>query len=415
MNKLPYEHIWFTLDDYLIDNTFGKPYLKTVPSKWKKEFSTVTEMYETIMLDIQYHINLFFDEFFSHVDINTLPVNKYKLIKFACYSTFTSKLYGMLITDKNIKQSFANNAGYSIEENLTRDSNHYLDIFTPSALKALNQTGIKQLQARGSWKETFANIKDKNFEYIYTAEEIDELIEIIRIESENLFKDIALYIEVALDNYKNNLITNKDFILSIATSMIETEDTLEKVVEKVIDETMIVLPELIIKDEIFVNSIKVGVTNFIQSDEKLKEIISQNTADILDDDEKFLSILKDSIFKLLKEDKQTIEDLANEILKNEDFKNELISNINIDLTNKIVGVENKVIQLEKLVQTLKENIDLQGILIEELKNSKANVSDLTDMSNYYNKTEIGDISQLPYSTKLTESFNKVNKNYEESK
>lgn len=233
MKKLPYEQIWFSLEEYLSDNTFGKPYLSTVPSKWKKEFSTVTEMYNTIMLDIQHHVNLFFNELFSHVDIYVLPINKLKLIKAACYSTFVSKLYGMLITDKNIKQTFSNNSGYSIEENQTRETNHYQDIFTPSAIKALNQTQIKQLwKAYTTWEEVFAHIKNKNFDYIYTATEIDELIEIIRIESENLFKNIASYVEDRLLKYKTELANDEKLINNISKTLIENEELVNKFEEK---------------------------------------------------------------------------------------------------------------------------------------------------------------------------------------
>lgn len=233
MKKLPYEKVWFSLDDYLKDNTFGKPYLSTVPPKWKKEFSTITEMYNTIMLDIQHHVNLFFNELFSHVEVNVMPINKVKLIKAACYSTFVSKLYGMLITDKNVKQTFSNNSGYSIEENQTRETNHYQDIFTPSALKALNQTQIKQLwKVYNTWEQVLSHINDKNFDYIYTAAEIDELIEIIRIESENLFKDIAAYVEDRLDKYKTELSNDVELIENISTSLVENEELVNRFEEK---------------------------------------------------------------------------------------------------------------------------------------------------------------------------------------
>jgi hypothetical protein len=257
MKKIPYEEIWFTLDDYLKDNTFGKPYLSTVPPKWKKEFTTVTEMYNTIMLDIQYHINLYFNELFSHIDVKFLPINKVKLIKNACYSTFVSKLYGMLITNKNIKQIFSNNSGYSIEEDLTRDTNHYLDIFTPDALKALNATQIKQMfQIYKNWEEVFAHIKDKNFDYIYTAAEIDELIQIIKIESVNLFKQIAAYVEDRLDKYKTELANDKELINNISTSLVENEELVNSFEEKLETKFTEKLDE--IEDEIIINKNKIN-------------------------------------------------------------------------------------------------------------------------------------------------------------
>lgn len=139
----------------------------------------------------------------------------------------------MLITDKNVKQTFSNNSGYSIEENQTRETNHYQDIFTPSAIKALNQTQIKQLwKVYSTWEEVFSHIKDKNFDYIYTAAEIDELIEIIRIKSENLFKDIAAYVEDRLDKYKKELSQDGELINNIATKLVDNEDLVNKFEEK---------------------------------------------------------------------------------------------------------------------------------------------------------------------------------------
>ncbi|WP_342268787.1 hypothetical protein [Spiroplasma endosymbiont of Aspidapion aeneum] len=385
-----YESPWFKLDDYLNENRYGIQKLIGLPSKWRNEFSTLDEMWSTITIDIQYCINLYFINFFDHVNFSNLNSKLKRMIKNCLFYTFTSILYGKLPVQSNVVTNYSDTDGYSYNSSYKYDNRDYKDIFSPTALKSLELTNIRPaMNLYNDPIQVNQYLNTLNYDDVVLLSQLKEFENEVHSELDLIYEEIDIEILEKFDSLKRDSNFIKDFV-DIAETPLEERLSVNKILNENLQNNAlnnsnwnakleIKLQELLDNDKQFQTSLENAIDKLLEKDSQFIKNVALN--------KDLQELLKKNILSD-KEFKKLLSEQAGAILaKDSDFINAIA--LNDALTNYVIkNVSKKIDDL------------LNASFVNLIKNTKIDTMNNLTLQNYIDVIlPIGVI--LPFDTSIT--------------